>query len=318
MRNAGLEEAQTGIKIAGRNSTHLRYADDTTLMAKSEEELKSLLRKVKEESEKVDLRLNIKKMKIMTSGPMTSWEIDGEAMETVRDFIFGGSKITADDNCNHKIKRCLLLGRKAMTNLDSILKSRRQYFANKGPFTQSYGFSNSHVWMWELDHKEGWVPKNWCLKLWCWRRLLRLPEIKPVRPKGNQSWIFNGRTDAEAEAPIFGPPDVKSQLTEKDSDGRKDWRQEKWMTVDEMVEWHQWLNGHVFEQTLGDGERQGNLVCYTPWGHKELDTTEQLSDNLFRLIHQATLAACLSYCFLAPPNLLVLTTDAWLVFWYLS
>ena len=172
--------------------------------------------------------------------------------------------------------------------------------------------------MWELDHKEGWVPKNWCLKLWCWRRLLRLPEIKPVRPKGNQSWIFNGRTDAEAEAPIFGPPDVKSQLTEKDSDGRKDWRQEKWMTVDEMVEWHQWLNGHVFEQTLGDGERQGNLVCYTPWGHKELDTTEQLSDNLFRLIHQATLAACLSYCFLAPPNLLVLTTDAWLVFWYLS
>ena len=117
------------------------------LMTESEEALKSLLMKVKEESEKVGLKLNIQKTKVMASGPITSWQIDGETVETVSDFIFGGSKITADDNCNHKIKRCLLLGRKAMTNLDSILKSRRQYFANKGPFTQSYGFSNSHVWM---------------------------------------------------------------------------------------------------------------------------------------------------------------------------
>ena len=120
MRNAGLDEAQAGIKIAGRNINNLRYADDTTLMAESEEELKSLLIKVKEESEKVGLKLNIQKMKIMASGPITSWEIDGETMETVSDFIFWGSTITADGNCSHEIKRHLLLGRKVMTNLDSI------------------------------------------------------------------------------------------------------------------------------------------------------------------------------------------------------
>ena len=124
MQNAGLNEAQAGIKIAGRNISNLRYTDDTTLMAESEEELKSLSMKVKEESEKVDLKLNIQKTKIMASGPITSWEIDGETVETVPDFIFLGSKITADGNCSHEIKRCLLLGRKVMTNLDSILKSR--------------------------------------------------------------------------------------------------------------------------------------------------------------------------------------------------
>ena len=123
-RNAGLEEAQAGIKIAKRNINNLRYADDTTLMADSEEELKSLLIKVKEESEKVDLKLNIQKTKIKASGPITSWQIDGERMETVRDFIFGGSKVTADGDCSHEMKRCLLLGRKVMTNLYSILKSR--------------------------------------------------------------------------------------------------------------------------------------------------------------------------------------------------
>ena len=124
MRNAGLDKAQAGIKIAGRNINNLRYADDTTLMAESEEELKSLLMKVKEESEKVRLKLNIQKTKIMASGPITSWQIDGETVETVTDFIFLGSKVTADGDCSHEIKRCLLLGRKAMTNLDSILKSR--------------------------------------------------------------------------------------------------------------------------------------------------------------------------------------------------
>ena len=124
MRNTGLEEAQAGIKTAGRNINNLRYADDTTLMAESEEELKNLLMKVKEESEKVGLQLNIQKTKIMASGPITSWEIDGETVETVSDFILGGSKITADGDCNHEIQRCLLLGRKARTNLDSILKSR--------------------------------------------------------------------------------------------------------------------------------------------------------------------------------------------------
>ena len=124
MRNAGLEEAQAGIKIARRNINNLRYADDTTLMAESEEELKNLLMKVKEESEKVVLKLNIQKTKIKASGPITSWEIDGETVETVSDFILGGSKITADGNCSHEIKRHLLLGRKVMSNLDSILKSR--------------------------------------------------------------------------------------------------------------------------------------------------------------------------------------------------
>ena len=124
MRNTGLDEAQDGVKIAGRNNNNLRYADDTTLMAESEEELKSLLMKVKEEREKVGLKLNIQKTKIMASGPITSWQIDGETMETVRDFILLGSQITADGDCSHEIKRHLLLGRKAMTNLDSMLKSR--------------------------------------------------------------------------------------------------------------------------------------------------------------------------------------------------
>ena len=146
MRNAGLEEVQAGTKIAGRNINNLRYADDTTLMAESEEELKSLLMKVKEESEKVGVKLNIQKTKIMASGPITSWEIDGETVETVSDFIFLGSKITADGDCSHQIKRCLLLGRKVITNLDSILKNRH-YFANKGPSGQGYGFSSGHVWM---------------------------------------------------------------------------------------------------------------------------------------------------------------------------
>jgi hypothetical protein len=124
MRSAGMEETQAGIKIARRNINHLRYADDTTLLAESKEELKSLLMKVKEESETFGLKLNIQKTKIMASGPITSWEIDGETVETVSDFILGGSKITADDDCSHEIKRCLLLGRKVMTNLDSIFKSR--------------------------------------------------------------------------------------------------------------------------------------------------------------------------------------------------
>ena len=146
MRNAGLEEAQAGIKIAWGNINHLRYADDTTLMAESEKELKSLLMKVKEESEKVDLELNIQKTKIMASGPITSWQIDGQTVETVADFIFGGSKITADGDCSHEIKTHLLLGWKVMTNLDSLLKSRH-YFANKSVSSQSYCFSSSHVCM---------------------------------------------------------------------------------------------------------------------------------------------------------------------------
>ena len=143
MRNAGLDEEQAGIKLAGRNINNLRYVDDATLMEESEEELKSLLMKVKEERGTAGVKLNIQKTKIMASDPITSWQIDGKAMETVTLFILGGFKITGDGHCSQEIKRCLLLGRKVMTNLDSILK----YFANKGPSSQSYGFSSSHVWM---------------------------------------------------------------------------------------------------------------------------------------------------------------------------
>ena len=149
MLNARMDEAQAGIKTAGRNTSNLRYADDTTLMAESEE-LRSFLMKV--ENEKFGLKLNIQKMKIIASGPITSWQVDGETMETVADSIFLGSKITADGDCSHEIKRCLLLWGKVMTNLYSILKS--QDFANDSPSSQSCGFSSSHVWMWELDYKK--------------------------------------------------------------------------------------------------------------------------------------------------------------------
>ena len=147
MRNAGLGEAQAGIKIAGRNINNLRYADDTTLMAESEDELKRLLMKVKEESEKVVLKLNIQKIKIMASGPITSWQIDGGTLETVADFILLGSKITADGDCSHEIKRRLLLARKSYDQPRQHIKKQRHYFANKGPSGQGYGFSSGHVWM---------------------------------------------------------------------------------------------------------------------------------------------------------------------------
>ena len=174
MRNAGLDEAQPGIKIAGRNINNLRYADDTTLMAESEE-LKSLLMKVKEESEKVGLKLNIQKTKIMASGPITSWQIDGETMEMVRDFIFLGSKITADSDCSQEIKRCLLLERKAMTNLDSILKSRDITLPTK------FCLVKAMVFPVVMYGHESWTIKKAehrrieAFELWCWRRLLRVP-----------------------------------------------------------------------------------------------------------------------------------------------
>ena len=174
-------------------------------------------------------------------------------METVGDFIFGGSRITADGNCSHEIKRRLLLGRKAVINLDSILK-QRYYFANKGMSSQSYGFS-SHVWMWELDHEEGWTLKNWCFWTVMLERTLESPfdckEILPVHPRGDQSWVLiwvlTGRTTVEAKTPILWAPDAKSWIIWKDPDARKDWRQEeKGMTEDEMVGWHHRLNGHGF------------------------------------------------------------------------
>ena len=187
----------------------------------------------------------------MTSGPITSWEIDGETVETVWDFIFWGSKITANGDCSPEIKRCLLLGRKVMTNLDSILKSR-PITLSKSPSSQGYGFSSSHVWMWELDYKESWAMKNWCFWTVVLEKTLVSPldceEIQPVHPKGDQSWVFIGGTDVEAETPVLWPPDVKSWLIWKDPDAGKDWGQEeKGTTEDEMVGWLHWLNGYEFE-----------------------------------------------------------------------
>ena len=175
MRNAGLEETQAGIKISWRNINNLRYANDTTLMAESEEEIRSLLMKVKEESEKVGLKLNIQKTKIMASGPITSWQIDGETVETLSDFILGGSQITADGDCSHEIERHLLLGRKVMTNLDSIFKSRditlptnvRLVKAMVFPVVM-YGCEN-----WTVKKPE--CQRIYAFELWCWRRLLRVP-----------------------------------------------------------------------------------------------------------------------------------------------
>ena len=176
--------------------------------------------RVEEESAKAGLKLNIQKTKIMATSPTTSWPVDGE---TVRDFIFLGSKITADGDCSHEIKRCLLLGSKPRQHI----KKQRHYFVDKGPLSQSYG----HISMWELDHKESWLPKNWCFWTVALEKTLESPldckEIKPVNPQGNQSWIFTGRTDAEAEIPILWPPDANNWLLGRDSDAGKDWRQEE-------------------------------------------------------------------------------------------
>ena len=184
MRNAGLEETQAGIKIARRNINNLRYADDTTLMAESEEELKSLLMKVKVGSEKVVLKLNIQKTKIMASCPITSWQIDGETVDTVSDFIFLGSKITADGDFRHEIKRCLLLGRKVMTNLDSILKSRGITLSTKVRLVKAmvflvvtYGCES-----WTIKKAEHQITD--AFELWCWRRLLSVPR---TARRSNQS-----------------------------------------------------------------------------------------------------------------------------------
>ena len=173
-------------------------------------------------------------------------------MEIVADFIFGGSKITADGDCSHEIKRHLLLGRKVIDQPRQHIKKQRHYFANKGPPSESYGFSSGHVWMWELDSKESWALKNWCFWTVVLERTVESPlhckEIQPVNPKGDQSWVFIGRTDAEAETPLLWPPDAKNGLLGKDPDAGKDWRQEeKGMTENEMVGWHHRLIGYEFE-----------------------------------------------------------------------
>ena len=221
------------------------------------------------------------KTKIMASGPITSWEIDGETVETVADFIFLCSKITEDGDCSHEIKRRLLLERKVMTNLDSILKSRH-YFVNKGLYSQDYGFSSGHVWMSELNYEGSWTPKNWCFWTVVLEKILASPldckEIQQVHSKGDQSGMFFGRTDVEAETPILWPPDAKNCLIWKNPDAGKVWGQEeKGTTVDEMVGWHHQLNGHGFGLTPGVGDGQGGLACCSSWGPKELDMTEWMN-----------------------------------------
>ena len=214
MRKAGLDEAPTGIKIAGRNISHLRYADDTSLMAESEEELKSLLMTVKEESEKVGLKLNIQKTKIMASSPITSWQMDGETMETVADFIFLGSKITVDDDCSHEIKRCLLLRRKAMVNANSVLKSRDITLSTKVCLVKAMVFPVVRYGCESRTIKKAEHGGIDAFELWCWRRLLRVPwtaqrSSQSILNKISLECSLEGLI-TEAETPILWPPDVKS------------------------------------------------------------------------------------------------------------
>ena len=253
MWNSGLDLAQAGIKIARRNSNNRRYADDTTLMAESKEELKSFVMKVKEESEKADVKLNIQKTEIMASSPIISWQIDGK---TVTDFILGGSKITADGDCSHKIKRCLLLRKKAMTNLDSILKSRDFTLLTKVHLVKAVVFP---VVIYEC---ESWtIKKAECqridaFELWCWRRLLRVPWtarrsnlsiLKEISPEYSLEGLM-----LKLKLQYFGHMMQRIGSLEKPWCWER-WRQEKGMTENEMVGCYHWLHRHEFEQALGVG-----------------------------------------------------------------
>ena len=214
----------------------------------------------------------------MASGPITSWQIDGE---TVADFIFGGSRITADVDCSHEIKIRLLLGRKVRTNLGNIFKSRDITLSTKVHLVKAMVFPvimyGCESWTIKKDERQ----RIDAFELWFWRTLesaLDCKEIQPVHPKGNQSWVFIERTDAEDESPILWPPNAKNWLICKDLDGGKDWRWvEKGMTEDEMVGWHHQLDGHEFALTPGVGDGQGGLPCCSSWGCKESDVTEWLN-----------------------------------------
>ena len=213
--------------------------------------------KVKEESEKIGLKLNIQKTKIMASSSITLWQIDGETMETVRDYFFGVPKSLHMLTAAMKLKNACSLEEK-LDQPRQHIKKQRHYFADKGPSSQGYGFSSGHVWMWDLDYKESWVQKNWCFWTMVLEKTLESPldckEIQPAHPKGDQSWVFIGRTDAEAETPILWPPDAKNWLIWKEPDAGKDWRQEEkgktdgWMASPTQWAWvsnsrRQWRTG---------------------------------------------------------------------------
>ena len=190
-------------------------------------------------------------------------------METVTNFIFLASKIIADGDCCHEIKKTLAPWKQSSDKPRQHIKKQRHYFGNKGPSSQGYYFSSGHVWMWELDCEESWAPKNWCFWTVVLEKTLESPldsrEIQLVHPKGDQSWVFIGRTDVEAETPVLWPPDVKSWLIWKDPDAGKNWGQEQKGTIeDEMVGWHHQLDGHRFGWTPGVGDGQGSLMCCSP------------------------------------------------------
>ena len=220
-------------------------------------------------------------MKVVTHR-ITSWEIDGETVETVADFTFLASKITVDGDCSHEIKRCLLLGRKVMTNLDSIFKSRDITLPTHFRLVKAMVFPVVMYGCESWTIKKALAPKNWCFWTVVLEKTLESPldckEIQPIHPKGDQSWVFFGRTDVEAEKSILWPPYVKSWLTGKDPDSGRDWGQEeKGTTEDEMAGWHHRLYEHEFDWIPGVDDRQGGLECCNSWGCKKLDMTEWLN-----------------------------------------